>query len=548
MGKGKAKKQFKTMKISLFLISIIGLFALVLSCGKKSDPAPAPTPTPTPTPTALTVSTFTPATGAIGAKVVITGTGFSATLTENVVKFGGITATLDSATTTRLVTKVPKDAVTGKITVEASGKSATSSMDFSVTTVAVVISGTGATANILSNITDNGATVSSVIEKEGSNSIIQHGHVQHGHVWSSTKDTPVINGRIAATEGKTELGKVPANATFPYKFTSDLKELDAASTYNLRAYVITTQGTTYGPISQLKTDGACRLATINYSYVTDGVRTTTINRYEYNAQDLLTQETYASTTTATFNSSSSGTTDYSYDANGFLTRRQVNQKNTSNNQTTTYSAYSTYEYQNGLLTRTRAANADGTSPSTTTFEYNGAGSLIKRTVEYENRTQTIAYENSLATSYTETVKSGIAPTYVLNSKGLVTTEKRVNGTTTVEERSIYDNLDRRIQHEIYNDGVLFRYVTTEYSAETAKNALEAQPAQKGHPITKNMYGTGYFYATTKASTFYKATTTATAFTELRETYNYQRNKRGFPTSYAVSSGVFNYAYTYKNCD
>lgn len=118
------------MKTSLSFAAFIGLMIFVWSCSKQSDP----TPTPTPTPTALAITSVTPASGEVGAKVVITGTGFSSKLADNVVKFGNIAATLDSATTTRLVTKVPKDAVTGKIMVEVGGKSVASGTDFTVNT------------------------------------------------------------------------------------------------------------------------------------------------------------------------------------------------------------------------------------------------------------------------------------------------------------------------------------------------------------------------------------------------------------------------------
>ena len=117
------------MKTSLYLTALIGLILLIWSCSKQSDTTPTPIPI-----TALAITSITPTSGIVGTKVIIVGTGFSAVLADNVVKFGGIAATLDSSTTTRLVTKVPKDAIIGKITVEVGGKSATSSTDFTVNT------------------------------------------------------------------------------------------------------------------------------------------------------------------------------------------------------------------------------------------------------------------------------------------------------------------------------------------------------------------------------------------------------------------------------
>ena len=64
--------------------------------------------------------------------MTITGTNFSTTKTENTVKFGDITATVDNATATQLMTKVPTGATTGKITVTVDGQTATSTGTFTV--------------------------------------------------------------------------------------------------------------------------------------------------------------------------------------------------------------------------------------------------------------------------------------------------------------------------------------------------------------------------------------------------------------------------------
>lgn len=79
-----------------------------------------------------TLTGFSPESGFPGATVTITGTNFSATLSENVVKFNGVAATVSSATATELVATVPESATTGKITVTVNGKTATSATDFTV--------------------------------------------------------------------------------------------------------------------------------------------------------------------------------------------------------------------------------------------------------------------------------------------------------------------------------------------------------------------------------------------------------------------------------
>jgi YD repeat-containing protein len=75
---------------------------------------------------------FSPGQGSAGTAVTISGTGFSATAGSNSVKFNGTTATVSSATTTRLVATVPAGATTGPVSVTAPGGSATSNDPFTV--------------------------------------------------------------------------------------------------------------------------------------------------------------------------------------------------------------------------------------------------------------------------------------------------------------------------------------------------------------------------------------------------------------------------------
>ena len=56
---------------------------------------------------APTITSFSPTSGAVGATVTITGTGFNTTAANNVVYFGGVKATVSSATATQIVVIVP---------------------------------------------------------------------------------------------------------------------------------------------------------------------------------------------------------------------------------------------------------------------------------------------------------------------------------------------------------------------------------------------------------------------------------------------------------
>ncbi len=114
---------------------------------------------------------FSPASGTVGTSVTITGTNFNTTLSENIVKFNGITATVTSATATELVVTVPETATTGKITVTLGGKTITSSTDFTVmeTTITTFIpaSGTHGTTVTITGINFSTMLAENVVKFNG---------------------------------------------------------------------------------------------------------------------------------------------------------------------------------------------------------------------------------------------------------------------------------------------------------------------------------------------------------------------------------------------
>jgi hypothetical protein len=188
----------------------------------------------------LTISSVNPTAGSEGSKVVITGTGFSTSLSNNTVKFGTVVATVDSASATRIVTKVPKDAGTGKLTIEVGGKMATSSIDFTVVTNPPVFG--GASSNTSGELTTSTANVSSVITSKGVGAI-----TQHGHVWSKNSNPPTL------TDSKSELGPISDKAPFPFKLGTALKNLEANTTYFVRAYIAMGDVIIYGEVFKIKT-------------------------------------------------------------------------------------------------------------------------------------------------------------------------------------------------------------------------------------------------------------------------------------------------------
>lgn len=73
----------------------------------------------------LTITSISPDNGPFGTTVTINGTGFSTVEAENTVKFNGKDATVENASATHLVVKVPQSAGTGPVTVTKGSQTAT---------------------------------------------------------------------------------------------------------------------------------------------------------------------------------------------------------------------------------------------------------------------------------------------------------------------------------------------------------------------------------------------------------------------------------------
>jgi hypothetical protein len=90
--------------------SVVVIVAGVASKGKTFTVVAAPS-----------ITSLSPTSGAVGASVTITGTNFGTTVAANTVTFNGTTATLTSASKTKIVVPVPSGATTGNVVVFASG-------------------------------------------------------------------------------------------------------------------------------------------------------------------------------------------------------------------------------------------------------------------------------------------------------------------------------------------------------------------------------------------------------------------------------------------
>ena len=417
-------KPYKLLLRSLYFLLAISL----LNCGKtKDDPQPGGG-----TAANLTITAFSPSTGSAGDRVVITGTGYSTTLGNNKVKFGNTEAPLDSASATRLVVRVPKDIVSGKISVEVGGKTVASATDFTVQQKPVSFVGTTATANTASGVTVSEAKITSSIDKEGSNSVIQH-----GHIWSLSRAEPTLEGFNAATEGKTELGPLTAGATFPYKFESGLKDLLPSASYKVRAYATTAQGTVYGPISAVETLLPCQLKSINVGNTID-------LQIEYDNTQKISRMI----------NSYGNTVRYTYNAEGYVTKYEFTFAGSNNPFNV-----ETYTYSEGRLSGIEF-KTNGSTTSSNTYTYDSQGRIAKKTEA--SATYRIEYTYDLGTLtgvihtrgantpvlYTVTngrvVKidygNGNYTTYAYNAEGSITESERFTNGKRISWSGVkYDN-------------------------------------------------------------------------------------------------------------
>lgn len=83
--------------------------------------------------TQVSIIEVTPDSGPVGSTITIYGTAFGATTGDNTVSFNGTTASVTSASSTRVTVVVPSGATTGTITLTSPSGSATSSAPFTVT-------------------------------------------------------------------------------------------------------------------------------------------------------------------------------------------------------------------------------------------------------------------------------------------------------------------------------------------------------------------------------------------------------------------------------
>ena len=108
-------------KYILSVLLFICLAVLIFSACSKSNNSKSPSPA---------ITSLSSKSDTAGAKLLITGTNFSTTASQNTVKFGAVTAIVITATPTQLTVIVPAGVVAGPITVTVNGESTNSADTF----------------------------------------------------------------------------------------------------------------------------------------------------------------------------------------------------------------------------------------------------------------------------------------------------------------------------------------------------------------------------------------------------------------------------------
>ncbi len=110
------------MKTTLKLFTLLVMLVAFVGCSDDdSDPL-----------TAFNVTAITPSSGTVGTEITITGSDFPSDATAINLTFGGVAATISSATSTQIVTEVPAGATSGEVSIVANGFTKTTPTTFTV--------------------------------------------------------------------------------------------------------------------------------------------------------------------------------------------------------------------------------------------------------------------------------------------------------------------------------------------------------------------------------------------------------------------------------
>jgi gliding motility-associated-like protein len=202
------------------------------------------TGTPSPSPT---ITSFSPSSGSAGTSVVITGTNFSATPTENIVTFyDNKTAVVTASTTTSITATVPSGAATGKISVTTNCVTVTSTADFTIgaPSLPTIISFTPSSGPVGTTVTITGTNFSTT---PANNTVQFNGTTAVASASTATSITTTVpagatTGKITVTVGgNTATSATNFTVTIPGTITFTTQPVDrivcagATTTFSLTA-------------------------------------------------------------------------------------------------------------------------------------------------------------------------------------------------------------------------------------------------------------------------------------------------------------------------
>lgn len=135
------------------------------------------------------ISSLTPATGAVGSSIVIAGSNFGPTQGKGKTTFNGTTATITSWSDTQIVAKVPGGATTGNVVVTAAGGVASSGVSFTVTPAPSIGSLVPNSGIVGASVTINGSNFGPT---QGNGTVTFHGTTATINSWSATQITTTV--------------------------------------------------------------------------------------------------------------------------------------------------------------------------------------------------------------------------------------------------------------------------------------------------------------------------------------------------------------------
>lgn len=212
-----------------------------------------------------------------------------------------------------------------------------------------------------------------------------------------------------------------------------MKDLEPATTYNVRAYVKTSEGTTYGPVSQMQSKKPCVLTGFTQKGNSNGILNISLD-----AQNKVTGV-----------GGPGGTHTLTYNTDGLLVKYEL--KSFSINATEIYSyslgKVSKIEYQAGTIHRN------------TNYEYDAQGKLIKETVSLGGVTTEYIYTQGVLAD----VKANNGTTFKVKD-GNVIEINNGNGNYSIYE---YDARGNQTKSQSFANGK--QTISFEYSFDDKPN-------------------------------------------------------------------------------